>query len=180
MLFHHCIFLMHTPLSRPVPFPCDRERQTLLFTHGSRDLRLPISKPVWVNIWYILWTNYLSKRTLSLLSNPRHFPSGSQARQAPPGWQCALTHWRDISQSIPSPPGISTCSHLLTLLHVPQTYQRAKGQQGPALPICRHAWLGLGAAGLVQVVTLMRFYHVCATCSEYLTAFHPQELFNVV
>lgn len=151
------VFICTPAPPSPVPFPCgDRERQTLLFTHGSRGFWLPISKPVWVNIWYIPWTNYLSERTLSLLSNPPSLSVRFPSRQAPPGRQCALTHRRDISQSLPSPPGISAGRHLLTLMRVPQTYQRAKGQQGPALPVCRHAWLGLGAAGLVQVATLMR------------------------
>lgn len=65
--------------------PPPTERQTLLFAHGSRGLWLTISKPVWVNIWYIPWTNYLSECTLGLLSNPRPFPSGSQAGRHPLG-----------------------------------------------------------------------------------------------
>lgn len=97
------------------------------------------------------------------------FPS----RQAPPGRQCALTLQRDICQSAPSPLGISECSHLLTLLRVPQTYHRAKGQQGPALPVCWHARLGLGAAGNRSGRDTDTLHHVYATCSDYLTAFHP-------
>lgn len=65
--------------------PPPTERQTLLFAHGSRGLWLTISKPVWVNIWYIPWTNYLPECTLGLLSNPRPFPSGSQAGRHPLG-----------------------------------------------------------------------------------------------
>lgn len=80
------VFICTQAPPSPVPFPCgDRERQTFLFTRGSRGLWLPISKPVWVNIWYIPWTNYLSERTLGLLSNPRLFPSGSQAGRHPLG-----------------------------------------------------------------------------------------------
>ena len=98
----------------------------------------------------------ISLRAHSPVVKPPSLSIRFPSRQAPPGRQCALTHRRDISQSLPSPPGISAGCHLLTLLRVPQTYQRAKGQRGPALPVCRHAWLGLGAAGLVQVATPMR------------------------
>lgn len=148
---------MTPPHQSPVPFPCgDRERQTLLFTHGSRGLWLPISKPVWVNIWYIPWTNYLSERTLSLLSNPRLFPSGSQAGRHPLGGN-ARSH---IGETFPkSFPVLLASRQAVTFLPscvFHKHTQRAKGQQGPALPVCRHAWLGLGAAGLVQVTTLMR------------------------
>lgn len=99
------------------------------------------------------------------LSHSVQFPS----RQAPPGRQCALTHRRDISQSLLSPPGISAGRHLLTLLHVPQTCQEAREHQGPALPFADMLdWGSLTCSGRDTDAD----HHFCATCSDYLTAFH--------
>lgn len=79
------VLSLYNSMAVSVWTPPPTERQTLLFAHGSRGLWLTISKPVWVNIWYIPWTNYLSECTLGLLSNPRPFPSGSQAGRHPLG-----------------------------------------------------------------------------------------------
>lgn len=157
--FHYSpsVFIL-TPAPRcPVSFPRgDRERQTLLFTHGSRGLWLPISKPVWVNIWYIPWTNYLSERTLSLLSNPSPFPSGSQAGRYPLGGSARSHIGETFLKAFPVLLASRQAVTFLPSCVFHKHTRGPKGQQGSVLPVCQHAWLGLGAAGLVQVVTLMR------------------------
>lgn len=137
------VLSLYNSMAVSVWTPPPTERQTLLFAHGSRGLWLTISKPVWVNIWYIPWTNYLSECTLGLLSNPRPFPSGSQAGRHPLG-SSACSHY---GETFPKAfPVLLASRHALTsfpscVFHKhTRGPKSSKGRRGPFVNMLDWGW----------------------------------------